>query len=239
VETRSQREYLDRSLDRSVVDWLADRGLMGPSISFAHGVWLKGEEIDRIALSGAAVVANPGCNLRLGNRIAPIPEMCAAGLTVAFGTDDLTTGDDNDLLVEMRLATLLARARDQWLDPAWLVSGVTSAGATAALFDDLVGALEPGKRADLVLLDWERMAEPAVVDDVSPLELLVTRGRGSDVRTVLIDGRVVLANGTHVGVDRSAIAKALGDIVAAQTRDPNRRAVADAMRRVAERRAVV
>lgn len=233
LESPRQREYLDRSLGRSVVAVLDEVGLMNPRVSFAHGVWLTPNEMERIADAAATVVINSGCNLRLGNGIAPVGEMVGAGVGIAFGTDDMTLDDDEDLLRELRLTVSLARARDHWLDTAWAFSAATLGGAKAVGLDDLVGSLEPGKRADLVLLDAERLQSPWTDSSVPAIDLVVARGSGRDVRTVIIDGEVVLEDGRHRSVDQAALDEAICEVARAQSLDPERQSAQRASRALA------
>jgi cytosine/adenosine deaminase-related metal-dependent hydrolase len=206
---------------------------VNPKVSFAHGVWVTPQEIQLVADAGATVVINPSCNLRLGNGIAPVGEMVAAGVRIAFGTDDMTLDDDDDLLREVRLTVSLARARGQWLDAAWAFSAATLGGAKAAGLGDIVGSLAPGKRADLVLLDAERLESPWTDPSVSAIDLVVTRGSGRDVRTVIIDGEVVLEDGRHASVDQAALNGAIREVARAQSLDPARQSAQRASRALA------
>jgi 5-methylthioadenosine/S-adenosylhomocysteine deaminase len=221
LESPAQRHYLDAWLGRSVVDWLDHLGFLGPAASFAHGVWLRPAEMELLAGSGATVVHNPSSNLRVRNGIAPVKELRQAGVPVALGTDEMTLNDDDDLLAEARLAGVLAALTGADITPAELLHMATGAGVAAAGFGELTGPLAPGMRADVVLVDASRIAEPAVLDDVSMAELLLARGLGSDVRTVLIDGKVVLDEGKHVWVDRAAVVTELREVARRQAADPH------------------
>jgi cytosine/adenosine deaminase-related metal-dependent hydrolase len=226
LESPAQRQYLDSWLGRSVVTVLDTLGLLGPATSLAHAVHIRPAEIELLAQRGAQVVTNPGSNLRLGNGIAPVAALLDAGVPVAVGTDDMAAGDDDDLFAEGRLMALLQRPRGRWLAAAQVLSMLTSAGAGAALFGALTGRLEPGRRADLVLLATGRLDEPGTGPPASDLELVVARAAARDVRTVLIDGSVRYHEGRHTWVDRAEVVSALRDVVRAQTgADGHRQAV--------------
>jgi 5-methylthioadenosine/S-adenosylhomocysteine deaminase len=227
LESPAQRRHLDAWLGESVVVWLDRLGFLSPAASFAHGVWLRPEEIELLADRGAHIVHNPSSNLRLGNGVAPVPELCEAGVSVALATDDMTLADDEDLLAEMRLARVLAQLRGFRLTSADLLNMVSERGAVAAGFGGLAGVLAPGKRADVVLLDDGRLEDPAVAENVSMLDLVVARGRGSDVRTVLIDGKVVLDEGKHTWIDRDALTAELRSVLQRQSADSSWRNTAD------------
>jgi 5-methylthioadenosine/S-adenosylhomocysteine deaminase len=233
LESPAQRHYLDSWLDGSVVDWLDRLGFLGPAASFAHGAWLRPAEMTVLAERGATIVHNPGSNLRLRNGLAPLRAMREAGIRLALGTDEQTLNDDNDLLAEARLAGILAGASGADLGPAELLYMATKRGAVAAGFGELTGTLTAGKRADVVLVDAERIAEPAVHADVPMLDLLIARGLGSDVRTVLIDGSVVFDEGAHSWVDREALVCELREVARRQVADPARREMRNIAQRIA------
>jgi 5-methylthioadenosine/S-adenosylhomocysteine deaminase len=232
LESPAQRHYLDTWLGGSVVDWLDQLGFLGPAASFAHGVWLRPAEMELLAERGATVVHNPGSNLRVRNGIAPIKELRQAGVPVALGTDEMTLNDDDDLLAEARLAGILAGLTGADLPPADLLNMAAQRGAAAAGFGELTGVLAPGMRADVVLVDAARLDEPAVTGDVSLLQLLLARGLGSDVRTVLIDGEVVLDERVHTRIDREALVAELRAVARQQDCDPRQRETSDLAERL-------
>lgn len=235
LESRAQRDYLDRSLGESIVEYLDRLGLVGPTVSFAHGVWLTADEMDRLADRGSTVVLNPGCNLRLGNGIAPIGELVRRNVPIGIGTDDMTLADDDDLFAEARLVAALARPTGTWLNAAARLRAACWGGARAAQFDDLVGSLQPGKRADIVLLDATRIVEPFAAEDAPLLDLTMARARGSDVRSVLIDGEVVFDGETP---NRNKIARDLREATSRQAAVPAIQARVQLARDLAARRAV-
>lgn len=220
LESPAQRHYLDAWLGGSVVDWLDQLGFLGPAASFAHGVWLRDAEMELLAERGACVVHNPSSNMRVRNGIAPLKALRQAGVPVALGTDEMTLNDNDDLLAEARLAGILAGLTGADPAPADLLNMATQRGAAAAGFGELAGVLAPGMRADVVLVDAARLEEPAVAGDVPLLELLVARGLGSDVRTVLIDGKIVLDERRHTWIDRGALVAELGAVARHQASDP-------------------
>jgi 5-methylthioadenosine/S-adenosylhomocysteine deaminase len=222
LESPAQRHHLDAWLGGSVVEWLDRLGFLGPAASFAHGVWLRPAEMELLAGRGATVVHNPGSNLRVRNGIAPVRELRRAGVPIALGTDEMTLNDDDDLLAEARLAGVLAGLTGADVAPAELLTMATGRGAAAARFGGLAGTLAPGMRADVVLADATRLAEPAVADEVSMAGLLIARGLGSDVRTVLIDGEVVFDGGVHTRLDRDALVAELREVAERQASHPRR-----------------
>ncbi len=216
LESPAQRTYLDSWLGRSVVTMLDELGLLGPTTSLAHAVHIRQPEVELLASRGAHVVTCPGSNLRLGNGITPVAQLADAGVPVAVGTDDMAAADDDDLLAEGRLMSLLQRPLGRWLPAGHMLAMLTSAGAAAALFADVTGRIAPGHHADLVLLDTTRLDEPATDPELSDLELVVARAAARDVHTVLIDGAVMYCEGQHMWINRADVVSALSEVVRAQ-----------------------
>ena len=202
LETRYQRVYGRRTYGHGLVPHLRDIGFLGPRISFAHTVWLTSEDIGILAEAGSHCCHNPGSNLRLRSGVAPVLRMLEAGLNVALGMDSHGLNDDDDMWQEMRLCHRLHRPpgiEQAVLPAARLFHLATAAGAKAALWEGQIGRLEPGKRADVVLLDLEAAGFPYTDPRIDPLELAVTRARREHVSAVLIDGQTVFRDGRHYG----------------------------------------
>jgi 5-methylthioadenosine/S-adenosylhomocysteine deaminase len=205
VESKVQVMHgLDR-WSRTVVARLAKLDLLGSWFVGAHAIWLTDDDIARLAEVGAAVAHNPASNLRLGNGIAPVREMLDRGLAVGLGTDGSVCSDNLDMFEAMRFASLVSNVRlpyDQrrWIDAraAWQPATLGSARALG-LADD-IGAIAPGRKADLVLL---RSDGSFLRPRNDPINALVYAETGANVETVLVDGRVVLERGQVVGVDEA------------------------------------
>ena len=178
-----------------------------PDISFAHGVWVSGEDIGVLGDHQCAVCHCPSSNLRLRNGRAPVPAMLAAGVPLALGTDGFALNDDDDLLQETALASRMHSEPDLGavsLSPPSALAMATSGGARLAGFED-IGALEAGMRADVVLVDWRRVLSGYAHPDVDPVTLLVYRARGADVDTVMVGGDVVYRGGRFTHIDETAV----------------------------------
>lgn len=181
---------------RTNIDLLIDCGLGGTQTALAHGVWPEGREMQHLARSGGHVVHCPSCNMKLGSGIAPVREYLEAGVNVALGADGAASNNRLDGWEELRLAALLAQLRDgpTALSARTVFEMATLGGARALGLESEIGSLEVGKRADLVVLDVgaPHMAPAA---DIDPYTLLVYSTRASDVRTVLVNGKVVVEAG--------------------------------------------
>ena len=232
LETPYQRAAARRMYGASAVEHLARLGLLGPDVSFAHCVWADDSDIALLAERASPVCHCPGSNLRLRNGKAPVPQMLRAGATLALGTDGFSLKDDDDLFHEMALAANLHSqpALDApALSAADALAMATTGGAALTGFHD-VGTLEPGKRADVVLLDWRRVSAGAADPGADPVSLLVHRARGADVDTVMIDGEVVYQGGRFTRLDEeAALSEAADALNAAPPADAAAGALADAL----------
>lgn len=204
-ETRLSVERTLNRTGRRPVAHLAHLGALTDRTLLAHGVWA--DEADRrlIAEAGAGVAHCPHANLKLGSGIAPVPELCTAGVTVALGTDGAKANNGLDLFEAMKFASLIQKGSRH--DPAVLAPGeilgmATSQGARALGID--AGTLAPGSLADLTLVRLDRFhLQPATPETIATN--LVHAARGSDVDLVMVDGRIVVEGGAVTTVDVSAI----------------------------------
>lgn len=187
-----------------VVEWLAAHGAIGPETIAAHCVDLSSRDISTLADLGVGVAHNPVSNLCLADGVAPITEMLEAGVTVGLGTDGAASNNSQDMFEVMKFARLLQSVRTERTDaisPMRAVSMATIDGARAVGLDHLVGSIEPGKRADLIMLALRGSAHNVAVHD--PVSTLVHTARPPDVETAIVDGRVVLDQGRVVGIDEA------------------------------------
>ena len=187
-----------RYYGKPTIRHLFDLGVLGPRFSIAHGVWLTQPEIELMAETGAAVSHNPSSNLRLRAGIAPLNAMLASGVTVALGMDGTTINDEEDYFDEMRLAMRLHRTPS--FDgpapaPTRVLEMATAGGARLMRKEATLGAIAPGRAADLVLIDLDRVVWPWIAPEADPRELLLMRAGAGDVDTVLVGGEVVLRDG--------------------------------------------
>jgi 5-methylthioadenosine/S-adenosylhomocysteine deaminase len=187
------------------VAYLASVRLASPRLCAAHCVWVDEGEQHLLAEHDVKVMHCPGSNLKLGSGIAPVPEMRARGITVSLGADGAACNNRLDMFDEMRLAAALqAMRRAPGVLPArdvlWMA---TRNGARTLNLDAEIGSIERGKRADVIVVDRER---PHLAPAPDPYSTLVYAARGSDVRTTIVDGEVLVDEFTPVRVDRAQVA---------------------------------
>ena len=193
AESTSVVEATRRECNRpGVVAHLKDFDISGEDVIFAHGVHVSPEEIRHLADTHTAVSHNPVSNMMLGDGIAPVVEMLAAGVRVGLGTDGAASNHGQDLFETMKAASLLQKVKHQdagVIDPYQVLCMGTIDGAHALGLGSVCGTVEPGKRADLILVDLRKPHFQPVNDLVSQL---VHCAKAADVDTVLVDGRVLM-----------------------------------------------
>ena len=210
-ETGIQRQWADAHYPDGLVRHLDRIGLLSPRLTVAHGVWLEPDECALLAERGVIVAVNTSSNLRLRSGIAPVAEFLKHGLRIAVGLDGMAFDDDEDALRELRLLYRLHRGTGlaEGISPAQLFTAATSHGHAAFDGSDDEGTLAPGRYADLVLLDYERMASDVIGGMCEETDLLLTRMRAEFIDTVVVAGRAVVRGGVAVGVDSNALAREL------------------------------
>jgi cytosine/adenosine deaminase-related metal-dependent hydrolase len=195
AETPLELQIVKRETGNDELAYLDSVGISGPRAALAHCVWVDKEGIARLALQRTNVVHCPSSNLKLGSGVAPIPEMLAAGCHVGLGADGAPCNNRLDAFEEMRVAALIQKPRlgPEALPAAQALELATIGGARALGLETEIGSIEVGKRADLVVLDLEGLhTQPAEADLISRI---VYSARASDVRHVLVDGRLVVKDG--------------------------------------------
>jgi 5-methylthioadenosine/S-adenosylhomocysteine deaminase len=205
AESKAQATLGLQKYGKSLVAHLQGLGVLGPRFSAAHGIWLDGDDIARLADAGAGVVHNPMSNLRLGSGVAPARALLDAGVRVGIGTDASNTSDGQNMFEAQRLAALLSRIADA--DPArWLsveeAFRAATEGSAAILGFDHIGRLEPDYRADIVFLD---IGHINYVPLRNPLRQLVLAENGAAIDSVMIDGRFVLRGGRMLTLDETRL----------------------------------
>jgi 5-methylthioadenosine/S-adenosylhomocysteine deaminase len=211
LETPYQKVWADRALGRPLVEALDEWGLIDEHFTGAHAVWLTDAEMDLLARRGAAISHDPSSNLRLRSGIARVPTLLAKGVTTGIGLDGMGFREP-DLFAEMRLALVLGRPpgiETPALDGRGVFRLATEGGTRTALHRDDLGTLEPGRPADLVILDAAELAAPLPAARHDPIDQLIWRGRPEHVETVVIAGEVVLENGQPTRASLSDVAARL------------------------------
>ena len=219
LESPLERDHARQAYGTDCVSYLADVGILGPKVSFAHGTWLSESDIERCVTSGTSVCHNPSCNLRLRNGIAPVADMIQRGVNVGIGMDSWGLNSDDDILSELRVAAMLHRLPSQRRfetcpDAFDFLRMLTVNGAQAATFSGDLGRLLPGSPADAVFLDFDRMTNPYLDDAVHPVEAFVNLAQRQHIDTVMAAGEALFHEGCFMTVDEDAVGRELAAIAA-------------------------
>jgi cytosine/adenosine deaminase-related metal-dependent hydrolase len=234
VETPYQKAYALKRTGGSAFRHIQRMGLAGPRLTIGHGVWMTEADIALCAETGTRLCHNCSSNFRLKSGVAPVNRFLAAGVPVAIGLDEAGINDDRDMLQEMRL--VLRAHREPGIaapcpTPAQVLRMASEHGAATTPFGARIGTLAVGAEADLVMLDWNAVTWPYQSADVPLVDVLVQRARTSAVKTVMVAGEIVLADGRFTHVDKAAvlaeIAARLGRPLTAE--EDERRALARAI----------
>lgn len=205
AETTTEGKNSEAEHKMTPTRYLDSIDFWGPRTVAAHGVWVTSADMPILRKYGVAISHNPESNMKLASGTAPVPGFMAAGITVGLGTDGAASNNDLDMFEAMRQAALLHKL--QTGDPRVIPAPValemaTIAGARSLGLDRIIGSLEPGKRADLAVVS---MASARQTPIYNPVSHLVYTTRGDDVRTVVINGRVVMRDRKMLTLNETAV----------------------------------
>ena len=196
AESKSEVDQIKERYGRTPVEHLAELGILAPNVLACHCVELTENDIHLLQRFDVKVAHNAESNMKLASGVAPIPELLDKGICVGLGTDGCASNNNLDLFLEMDTVAKLHKART--LDPTTMdalsvLKMATIQAARALGLDHLIGSLETGKKADLIIIDTNK---PHLTPMYSPVSHLVYAAMGSDVATTIINGRVVMENGS-------------------------------------------
>jgi 5-methylthioadenosine/S-adenosylhomocysteine deaminase len=205
AETRKEVEDITRDHGASPVEYLARIGFLSPRTVAAHTVHLTDNEIKLLRQYNVGSVHNPQSNMKLASGVAPVPQMLKAGVAVGLGTDGAASNNDLDMWEEMDTAAKLHKLSSN--DPKVITAEealamATIGGARALHMEGDIGSLEEGKRADIVVVDLDALHQ---TPRYSIYSHLVYATKAADVRTVVIEGRVVMRDRRLLTLDETLI----------------------------------
>ncbi len=212
-ETAQEVDDSRRLNGMPVVPWVKKHGLFGAKVLAAHCVHVDDGEIRALKSANAGVAHNPSSNLKLGAGVAPVARMLELGVNVGIGTDGAASNNDLDMFEETRLAALLAKGTsgDPTAIPArTALAMATRIGASAMHMDHLTGSLEAGKRADLIVLDLDRLHNvPAFGHDANGIySQIVYASKSTDVVDVMCNGRWLMRHRALLTLDERELREA-------------------------------
>ncbi|MDH3282932.1 MAG: amidohydrolase family protein, partial [Gammaproteobacteria bacterium] len=203
--SQDARDESRRRFGHGSISELARLGVLGPKTLLAHGIWLDDREIAQLAEHQTGVSHNPVSNAYYAAGVARLPALLKAGIRTGLGVDGASTNNSQNVWETMKMAVLFQK---QWTEDANFGSAelalelITRGGARALHMEDEIGSLEAGKRADVIVIDTERVA---LAPPQTLISNLVYSNDPAAVRDVYIDGQLVVAAGSHRRFDRRAV----------------------------------
>lgn len=198
-------EYIVKEFGVRPAEWSRDHHALGKNVLLINGCQLTPLEIKILAKTGSHLVHSPVANMKMATGILPLPDVLAAGVNVALGTDGALNNNSYNMFAEMKAACLLqnaVRKSASAMTAETALEMATLGGARAINREHELGSIEPGKLADIVLVDMNRTHTLPIHDVVSNL---VFSTNSSNVHTVFVGGRKVVEAGTIPGVDVEAV----------------------------------
>ena len=211
AETRDEVDISNKQHKASPVQYLESIGFWGSAadaktrVLAAHAVHVTPGDIRILTQRGVGVSHNPESNMKLASGTAPVPAMRAAGVPVGLGTDGAASNNDLDMFEAMRQAALLHKLQSG--DPRTLpartaLAMATREGARALGLEQSIGSLEPGKRADIIVVNMSSARQTPLYD---PISHLVYATHGDDVRTTIVNGKVLMRDRKVLTLDERAV----------------------------------
>ncbi len=210
ASSQDERDESQRRFGHGSITELEKLGVLGPRTLLAHAIWLDDTEIALLAERGTGISHNPVSNAYYASGIARLPELLAAGLRVGLGVDGASTNNGQNVWETMKIAMLFQKQHRE--DPGFgsaelALELMTRGGAAALHLAHEVGSLEPGKRADLIVIDTERVS-------LAPAQTVVSNLVYSNdpwaVRDVYVDGEQIVRDGVHRAFNRPAVIRGAG-----------------------------
>jgi 5-methylthioadenosine/S-adenosylhomocysteine deaminase len=204
-ETKREVDDSLKAKGASPIDYLARIGFLGDRVIAAHVVWPSGEELEVLKRLNVGIVHNPQSNMKLAAGVAPVPKMLAAGMRVGLGTDGAASNNDLNLWEEMDTVAKLHKVFSG--DPKVISAQeafemATIRGAQALHLEREIGSIEPGKRADIVIIERDALNQIPLYNVYSDL---VYATKAWDVLTVIVNGRLLMRDRKLLTLDEAAI----------------------------------
>ena len=212
LENKAEKEQLQQKFGKGAVSFLKDIGYLNERLIAFHCVCFSEDDMRLFADYGCKVSHNPVSNMKLASGIAPVPDMLKAGITVGLGTDGCASNNNLDMIKEMSAAAKLhkvARLDPTVMDARTVVRMATIEGAKGLGMGKITGSLEVGKKADIIILGLNK---PHLTPLYNEYSHLVYAANGSDVDTVIINGKVVMENRQLLTINETEVMQKVREI---------------------------
>jgi 5-methylthioadenosine/S-adenosylhomocysteine deaminase len=214
LENKDEIDMILNRYGKRPVQHLLDLGVLDGQTVAVHCNWLDKEDITVFAERGVKVSHNPESSMKLAAGVAPVPEMLQHDITIGIGTDGCASNNDMDMFREMDMAAKIHKVT--LLDPTVMsaetvLKMATIGGAKTLGLDKFIGSVETGKKADIILVD---MNQPHLTPLYNCYSQLVYAARGADVKTSIINGKIVMKDRKLLTIDRLTAMKNVRNIAA-------------------------
>jgi 5-methylthioadenosine/S-adenosylhomocysteine deaminase len=213
LETYVQKKTGQLMFGRSLVEYLDERQLLYSGFVAIHGVWMSEADIALLEKNGCKAVHNPCCNLKMGSGIAPVKKMLDR-IPVGLGTDNISANDSVNLFEAMKVCALISSQCTpdyyQWLSAFDVLDMVSLYGALCAGMAGEIGEISENAKADMILLNTNNQ-RLITANDYN--KALVYSENGGDVKTVIVDGKVVVKDGVMVTLDELELYKEIRQVM--------------------------
>jgi len=196
LETKVQNVAGEIFFNKTLVDYLEDNNLLYPNLSLVHSVWVNENDIEIIKRRDCKVIHNPTSNLKLCSGIAPIRKFLDKNITISLGTDNLSANDSLNMFEVMKITGLIHNIQytdyQKGIGANEVFNMATIEGAKSVLSADEIGTIEINKKADIVIIDINNQR---YIPTNNLINHLVYSENGSSVKTVIINGKIVVEEG--------------------------------------------
>jgi 5-methylthioadenosine/S-adenosylhomocysteine deaminase len=203
LETEAELNQMKEQFGMCSINMLDEIGFLDSSVLAAHCIWLSDGDIDILSKRGVNVSHNPISNMKLASGIAPVPKMLDRGVNVSLGTDGCASNNSLDMFEEMKTSALLHKVNtfDPTVLPARQVLGMATRNGARALGLE-TGVLKAGYRADVIIVD---MNKPHLTPSYDATSHLVYSARGCDVRTTIVNGKILMHDYKMISLDEQKV----------------------------------
>ncbi|MCI9296526.1 MAG: amidohydrolase [Lachnospiraceae bacterium] len=212
-ESESEIEQIREKYHCTPIEMAEKNGLFDVPAVAAHCVQITEEDMDILKRRNVSVVTNPASNMKLGNGFAPVPGMLEKGINVCIGTDGAASNNSLNLFHEMSLLALIhkgVKRTPQCISAGETIRIATINGARALGLDGEIGSLEEGKKADIAILN---LNTPSLTPRNNLIAGLSYSANGSEVETVIIDGKITMENRKILTMDEELVYKKINEII--------------------------
>jgi cytosine/adenosine deaminase-related metal-dependent hydrolase len=199
--------------DGSLISYLERAGMLGPRLNIVHSVWITRHEADRMAAADAGIVLNHLSNLKLKSGVAPVCDLRDSGVRLALGCDNCSGSDVQSVFQAMKMFCLLAAVSEPEPGPGLaheVLRHATLGNARTAGLERELGAIRPGYKADLILIDLD---DAAYLPYNSAARQLVYTESGRAVESVIVNGRIVMQDRKIKTIDEDALRREVAGLM--------------------------